>query len=320
MCIKRIVDNSYNKIVGVRNDPYPFINYPKITNYPDITKEDANFMVNNYLLKGAFYYKNQKDDNKLIIYDHGMFSGRCCYYPEIAILVRNGYTVFSYDHIGCFESEGENVEGLAASLRDLDYAIKYLISLGYKENNIGVMGHSWGGYSTMNIVTFYPDIAFIIPICGFVSIKNLMKTYFNGFLRLYQKYLCNKEKKKIGEKYLQDGIKNLQNYKHKALIYGDETDKVVKPKNHFDLIKKKVTNPNVIIRETTNKGHRPLISDASTIYNKDIISRYKKAVKKKEIKNMDDKIKFYSDVSWDLYYEQDTKEWDYIIKFIKGNF
>ena len=63
------------------------------------------------------------------------------------------------------ESGGESANGLGQSLSDLNDCITAL----KKEEKLSgydfsVMGHSWGGFSTLNIASFHPDISHIVVL------------------------------------------------------------------------------------------------------------------------------------------------------------
>ena len=140
------------------------------------------------ILKGYFYSYPNADESRLIVFDHGFGGGHRSYMKEIEMLCRQGYKVFSYDHTGCMESEGENTNGFAQSLHDLDDC---LTALKKDENvntaDISVIGHSWGGFSTMNIAALHPDITHIVVISGFVSVEEMVKQNFSGLLKGYRK-------------------------------------------------------------------------------------------------------------------------------------
>ena len=93
-------------------------------------------------MQGYFYYYNSFKPNRLIVFDHGMWSGHMGYMKEIEMLARHGYLVYSYDHTGCMESGGDFTNGFAQSLHDLDNCLSALEKLSeLKDYEISVMGH-----------------------------------------------------------------------------------------------------------------------------------------------------------------------------------
>ena len=86
------------------------------------------------MLKGYFYSYDGYDTSRLVVFDHGYGGGHRAYMKEIERLCRAGFRVFSYDHTGCMESEGESTRGFAQSLSDLDACISALKSSGEAAN------------------------------------------------------------------------------------------------------------------------------------------------------------------------------------------
>ena len=81
-----------------------------------------------------------------------MLSDQNSYLQDIEYFCRNNYQVFGFDYIGVSSSTGKNIKGLGNSLKSLDIVISYL-KLNYPNKDIYVVGHSWGGYATTNIVS-----------------------------------------------------------------------------------------------------------------------------------------------------------------------
>ena len=61
--------------------------------------------------------------------------------------------------------------------------------------DISVIGHSWGAFSTMNITALHPEISHIVAIAGFVSVEEMVGTFFGGILKGYRKAVLELEKK-----------------------------------------------------------------------------------------------------------------------------
>ena len=100
---------------------------------------------------------------------------------EIATLVGAGYRVFAYDHTGTLESEGDHIGGFSQSLADLDHAIKALKAGGHTVGvKIMVIGHSWGGFSTMNIPAFHRDISHVVAMSGYISVREMLGGVMKG--------------------------------------------------------------------------------------------------------------------------------------------
>ena len=111
------------------------------------------------------------------------------------MLCKHGYTVFAYDHTGCMESGGASPNGMAQSLCDLNDCIATLkADERFKDVDISVMGHSWGGFSTLNISALHPEISHVVVLSGFVSVEELVNSFFSGLLKGYRKTIMTLEK------------------------------------------------------------------------------------------------------------------------------
>ena len=153
---------------------------------------------------------------------------------EIELLARHGYLVYSYDRGGCMESEGETTHGFSASLSDLDACIRALkADENYKGYSISVVGHSWGGFSTMNISAIHNDVQHAVAISGFSSVNNIHKQITGTLFASMRKHLYDVEYKANPDYVDFSAIENLKTTSTKTLIIHSNDDKVVKCSHHF---------------------------------------------------------------------------------------
>lgn len=217
---------------------------------------------NKKYLKGYLYYKDNYDENKIIVYSHGMFSNHETYMQDIAYFALKGYLVLGFDYYGTTISSGRNLNSFGNSLRSLDDAISYIEKdpiLSKKE--IYVVGHSWGGYATLNIVKFHPNIKGICPISPFVSSFALINSFVPKPVRflgvfIYIFELIN------GRKYSTvNGLKSIKDYNGRVLIIQSTDDSMVKYEIGLAYIKNRTDKENIkyIIKE--KRGHNPNYTD-----------------------------------------------------------
>ena len=171
-----------NKVLGIykkklirRLDGDGSVFYFGKEDFPGLCADDVSFLGDKgQRLYGHFYFRGDKRYDRLIILDHGMGCGHVSYMREIDEITRRGYTVFTYDHTGTRESEGESIGGLTQSLVDLDYALCVIKSLDeYKGADLSVIGHSWGGFSCANISALHPEISHAVVLSPFISIRSV---------------------------------------------------------------------------------------------------------------------------------------------------
>ena len=209
-------------------------------------------------LKGYLYYYDNPIENRIIVFDHGFGGGHKAYMKEIEILCKKGYKVFSYDHTGCMESEGDSPNGLAQSLCDLNDCIINLKSLDeFKTSTISVVGHSWGAFSTLNISSIHPEITHIVAIAGFVSVPKMINTFFSGLMKIYRKAIVNLETETNPKFVNYDATESLLNTKTKSLLIYSKNDQFCKIE-HYDMLKKALNkNKNIDFLLVEDKYHNP---------------------------------------------------------------
>ena len=190
------IEKIYRKQVLTRFKDYGTIYYFSEKDFPGMKKIPFAFKGNiGQKLQGYFYSYEKPIPNKLIIFEHGMGGGHRSYFREIETLAKRGYMVFAYDHTGCMESEGENTRGFAQSLNDLDCCIKALKKVDFlKGFDISVMGHSWGGFSSMNIPALHPEISHVVAMSGFVNVSEIIRQVFFGVKGFYEHFYAIEEK------------------------------------------------------------------------------------------------------------------------------
>ena len=121
MIFEKQIINIYKKMMFSRCDDIETVHYFSHTDFKNLNAISYPFKSSlGHNLQGYLYYCNNQKENRLIVFDHGFGGGHKAYMKEIVMLCNKGYRVFSYDHTGCMESEGDSPNGLAQSLFDLN--------------------------------------------------------------------------------------------------------------------------------------------------------------------------------------------------------
>ena len=225
----------YKKELFTRKEENDSIFYFRHTDFEGLNATPYSFeSVKGHKLNGYFYYYDNPKKNRLIVFDHGMGAGHYSYLREIETLAKHGYLVFSYDHTGCVDSEGENIGGFCQSLVDLNDAIASLKTIKeLKDYKISVMGHSWGGYSTLNIASLHKDLASVIAISGYISVSDMIAQTFKFPMNFIRKYAYRLEQQNNPYFIEANAIDSLSSFEGKALIMHSKGDKLVDYNRHF---------------------------------------------------------------------------------------
>lgn len=313
MFFNKLIYKAYAARVFCRFDGNPALRYFGVKDFEGLRSEEASFDgPNNVTLRGAFYYTGEKSTERLIVFDHGMGAGHNAYMREIATIVQHGYTVFSYDHTGCMTSGGNHARGFTSSLPDLDQAICYLKSVGYKVENISVIGHSWGGFATLNIPALHPDLRSCVAISGFVSADAIINQYFPGVLLKKSRRTILLAEDLANPRYLKyDAITGLKDTKVRMLIIHSEDDKTVSYKNNFERMRSSlIDNDNVSYIRLTDRNHNPNYTKSAVALLDRAMQEYTALMKSKPSPEV--VAAFRDNRDWWAITEQDMELWDKI--------
>ncbi len=308
----------YGKQVLTRFKDYGTVYFFSEKDFPGLKKYPYSFKGSDgQKLQGYFYCYDNPIKNRLVIFEHGMGGGHRSYFREIEMLAKHGFLVFSYDHTGCMESEGENTKGFSQSLNDLDCCMKAL----KKEESLAgydfsVMGHSWGGFSSMNIPALYPEISHVVAMSGFVSVFEMIKQIFYGIKGFYSYFYAIEEKNNpVFSKT--NTVESLKNTETKVLIIHSQDDKTVNVKKHFEVIKKGLAhNKNVSFLLVSGKNHNPNFTEDAVKYKDKFFETLSKKLKNHELSSDEKKKTFVESFDWWKMTAQDEKVWEKIFEFL----
>ncbi|MCY7333585.1 MAG: alpha/beta hydrolase [Pseudanabaena sp. CAN_BIN31] len=111
-------------------------------------------------------------DRKVILYLHGNGKNISANAKHANRLMRMGFSVLLIDYRGYGRSEGAFPNESSVYI-DAQTAWDYLISKGYKPNQIMIYGHSLGGAIAIDLATKHPDVLGTIVEASFTSITEL---------------------------------------------------------------------------------------------------------------------------------------------------
>ena len=313
------LDQRYKGVVVKRIDDNGSLFYFKPTDFDGLITEDFSFKTEKgHTLRGRFYHYGSPKPNRLIVFEHGMGVGHRAYYREIERIAREGYLVYSYDHTGCTESDGEHIMGLSGSIVDLDACICALVSYGFDEKNISVIGHSWGGFSTMNILSFHPDLKNVVALSGFISVKDMQRQVTPVSISMFRPYFYKLEKEMNPNHYSCSAIDTLSRATSPALIIHSMDDPSVHGKRHFLKLQKALGNKeNVTFVKLHGKGHNPTYTEDAVKYKDEFMAEHKRRIKEGIPIDTDEHRAFLMSYDWHRMTNQDENVWRIIFDFFE---
>ena len=322
MLFEKQVLKIYRSNIFVRQDNENGIFYFGPEDFPGLQAHPYDFKAKaGHDLKGCFYHYDDPIPGRLVIFDHGLGNGHRAYMREIECLARAGFLVYSYDHTGCMASGGPDTQGFAQSLNDLDQCLKAMkADPALAGRKISVMGHSWGGYSTLNICALHPDISHVVSMSGFISVEKMLEQAVSGPLKIYRPVMMALEQRTNPEYVDFDARRSLWHSKAKVLLIYSEDDPVVHKRVHFDALQDALSNrPNISLMLVQGKGHNPNYTADAVAYKDAFFKAFSKAAKKKQLVTPTQQQEFMARYDWMRMTAQDEKVWDRIADHLKAD-
>ena len=316
MLFSKIIKKKFDAVLG-RYDGDPAFRYCSPSDFPELKVEPYDIEGDlNIMLKGAFYYLETLQPEKLIVFDHGIGAGHYAYLKEIDYLVKNGYTVYSYDHTGCVATGGRGILGFAQGINDLDHVLTAL----QKDARFStvprkLMGHSWGGYACMNVSALHPEVTHVVSLAGFLSARSLVEQYIpRAFLKYSQEVMC-RERQHNPDYADMDARESLLKSRARLMHLQSRDDAKVK----FALCCEPLSaalagRPHTEFLVVDRKNHDPQRTEAAAAANNAMLSALQK--QKKGLKTPAQQAAFRSAYDWDQITEQDPAVWQKILTFL----
>ena len=314
--ISKQMENIYKSVLFRRHDVDGSIFYFDYTDFAGLNKEEHSFVTKkgNRLAGGFYYYDNPRSD-KLIVFDHGLASGHRSYMREIETLCRHGYLVYSFDHSGCDRSEGEHVFGLLGSLADMDDCLNMLKAIPeLSGREISIVGHSRGGFSTLNVIAFHPEVKSVVAMSAFLSLKDMQKQVVPF---IFRRHLYELERSHNPDYADISAIETLSKTKTPVLMIHSLDDRTVSAKNNILKLRTELLDREALDFLLLNgKDHNPHYTAEAVAYKNEFFKNHSR-LKKKGLLETDEQrsmlIDFYD---WHKMTEQDEDVWEKIFNFL----
>ena len=319
MIFEKQIEKIYRSNLFARQDNAGGIFYFQPSDFPGLNAHPYEFRANaGHSMKGYFYHYDNPVPNRLVVFEHGMGNGHRAYMREIEQLCKAGFLVFSYDHTGCMESGGESTGGFATSLSDLDACIRALKGeQGLKDRNIAVVGHSWGGFSTMNIGALHPEITHLVVLSGFVSVEKIVGQSFAGPLKGYRKHILELERQANPDYVDFNGIRSLRKTVAKVLLVYSDNDAMVKKEIHFDELQQLLSGKkNISFLLVRGKNHNPTYTRDAVQYKDAFFAAFQKSMK--TLTDPESQKAFMDGYDWWAMTEQDGEVWEKIVDHLNS--
>ena len=321
MLFEKQMVNMIRSQLCVRQDNPNGIFYFSPEDFPGLKADGYEFQSQlGHSLKGFFYHYDNLIPGRLLVFDHGMGNGHRAYMREIERLCRGGYLVFSYDHTGCMASGGKHIGGFAQSLADLDDCIHALKEDPTLEDRlISVVGHSWGGFSTMNITALHPQITHVVSMSGFVSVERIVKQSLGKLLAPYVPAVVQMEQRENPRYARFNALETLRKTTAKVLLVYSEDDTMVHKAMHYDPLAENLSGrQNIRFLLLNGKDHNPTYTAEAVKYKNTFWAELSKAIKQKKLETPETQAEFMGRYDFLRMTEQDETVWQAILDHLKS--
>ncbi|MDE5715546.1 MAG: alpha/beta fold hydrolase [Anaeroplasmataceae bacterium] len=264
----------HHNIFGKRWMPNGITKYYEKEEYVGLEAKEVSFIHKNNQLRGFWYSYPLKEQKGIIVFAHGMWGSHKAYLQEIEYFANCGYQVLGFDYTGTELSDGKNIVGLGNSLACLDSAISY-VKQNYPNENISVIGHSWGAYAAANILKYHPDINHVIAMSGFVSLSRILKGLFPKYAYIIIPFIIGIDYMHCGKYSLANSKKTLKKTTQKVLILHSEDDTMVSYQINTKYLKKKLNMKNLQFLIVSGKNHNPDYTIDAIMYSKESFAKAK---------------------------------------------
>lgn len=223
------------------------------------------------MLTGYLYHAGE-NQRGIVVMAHGFGGGGHNSYMDCAnYFAQHGYYVFAYDATGNDESEGEGVGGFPQGVIDLDYAISFVEESGnFPELPIVLFGHSWGGYSVCNVLTYHPEVKAVIECSGFNQSSDLFETegkkQVGAGIYLMMPFVKLHERIKYGDYASNTALDGFEASKAAVMVVHSSDDEVVPTEYGYDKYYEIYQDdPRFCFVRLENAGHNYVYDDATYV-------------------------------------------------------
>lgn len=304
---KKIYDSIYSR----RYDK-TFLHFFSHKDFEGLNAEPIEFKTNNNNTLRGFIYSYKKENYRgVVVISHGLGVGHLQYTTEINHFAKLGFKVVSFDNTGCATSDGdEGINGLPQGIIDLKSCLEFIKTRNDLKNyNKVLFGHSWGGYSSLNVLPFTSEEDNIVCVATmgapfnstditYEMLKNAVKLF--SFAR---PFISSIEKNRFGDLAKMNTLATLSATNIDVLLVHGTKDHIVNYESNFKFVEDNLKKDNIEYLTVNNKRHRPNISDDATSYDelieKEINQLKKDKVSKEQLKDYHDNIDYHKLVEFD---------------------
>lgn len=269
----------------------------------------------------GYYYPSQKAKG-LVVFCHGLKSGADDYLAIYEYFTQNGFSVFSFDSTGVYDSEGYDMVGMCQFLVAMDGALKFVKSQkDFEGLPLFVAGHSLGGYAASSVLELHKDVlgaGLIAPVNNAYTLILDKGEQFAGKIALFPKPFINTYQKLLFGRYTNYyGVRGINSSRAKVFIAHGVGDKTITFDGQAIIAKKEqITNSSVtyFVTDGLQGGHESLMHSLESIKYKQSVDEQLAKLKKEEGFDEVKEREFIASVNHSLYSQVNKELLDKMIE------
>ena len=305
-----IISKLYIKQLVCRYDKEVGVPYYSYVDFDGLKQEAYSFNNSKGVeIKYYYYYYSKHNEDKIILFCHGIGPGHTAYLAEIEALCKRGFKVLTLDYTGCGESGGKYLGSLNAPTRDVMELLDYL-SL---EIPIVLVGHSLGGFTALNVINLRKNLQKAVILSGFLSIPSLASSIIKNHFVVSR--ILKYEEKVEPNYYRLNNLEYLKNTTDNLFFIQSEDDAMVPYPISLQVVEG-IDNPHIKTLRMNGRKHNPNYSQEAVDYMNEVFSKYNYLLKKKQIKTDAQKIDYFKNVSIAKLTKQDEDVINRIVEYI----
>ena len=226
----------------------------------------------------GYMYSSGEEQKAIIVFAHGYGAGgHNSYMPAINYFAQNGFYVFAYDATGNDESGGNGIGGVPQGVIDLNYAISFVEDSGnFPDLPIGLFGHSWGGYSVSNVLTYHPEVEAVIECSGPNSSTDLVEgggsKIVGPVVKVLMPVIKVYERSKYGEYATNSALIGFASTDAEIMVVHSSDDNIVPIEYGYDIYYNAFKDdPRFTFIRLEGKGHNQFLN---VNYNEDLFDSF----------------------------------------------
>ena len=263
MLLEVLVEVVMFKMFDHRGDGCLRFGYTLPSDFPHLAQKKCYIKSRRNTIMGIEYKSKDIDKYKgVILFAHGIGSGHEYILSLLNKFCLDGYIVFAYDQSGSMRSTGKKVRDLSQCLGDVERVYKWLNKQEeYKQYDLYVMGHSWGGFTALNALNIRNNrIKKCIAIAGFNSHIDAALGQ-NPLFKVLTPGIILYDLIHHGKHAFWSSSRALRHTKAEVLCLHAEYDKMVPLKDSYEkYLKVAKKRKNIQINYYEGKGHHPFLT------------------------------------------------------------